>query len=56
MYNTFMRRHLVNVAAFLLFIALVILAQAPDGAIWLLEDGKGEPGRLFLCSNAQARF
>jgi hypothetical protein len=32
MYNTFMRRHLVNVAAFLLFIALVILAQAPDGA------------------------
>ena len=23
------------------------LAQAPDGAIWLLEDGKGEHGRLF---------
>jgi len=23
------------------------LAQAPDGAIWLLEDGKGANGRLF---------
>ena len=23
------------------------VAQAPDGAIWLLEDGKGENGRLF---------
>jgi len=23
------------------------IAQAPDGAIWLLEDGKGANGRLF---------
>jgi len=27
-----MRKHLLNVAAFLLFVALVIMAQAPDGA------------------------
>ena len=23
------------------------VAQAPDGAIWLLEDGNGANGRLF---------
>src|SRR4029079_9611887 len=27
-----MRKHLLNVAAFLLFVAFVIMAQAPDGA------------------------